>query len=155
MRFVAVLAPAFLLLAVASILPAAAGEPPPEQLFRQFGLFGTWAHDCQAAATPANPHVEIHSPAPGVILEDDHLGAAYALNRYSVLAARRLSSTRLEVVMLFHPGMEKEEREKLIFAVRDKTRRTLFTEVIGGPVRVKDGIALWNHSKTPLLHKCE
>jgi hypothetical protein len=146
---------AVVVLLIASTWPAAASAPPPEQLFRQFGLFGTWASDCQAAASPSNPHVEIGEPTPGVVLEDDRLGRDYALNRYSVLAARRLSSTRLEVVALFHPGMENEERQRLIFEIRGRTRRTLFTEVVGGPVRVRDGIALANGSKTPLLKKCE
>jgi hypothetical protein len=151
MRIVAV----FLAL-VATAMPAAAGEgPPPEQLFQQFGLFGTWADDCGAPESPANPHVKISQPAPGVILEDHHLGSDNAVNRYSVLSAERLSNTRLSVVVLFHPGAENQERQHLVFAIRDHTRRTVFNQPDGGPVRVKDGIVLWNGSKTPLLHKCE
>jgi hypothetical protein len=151
MRIVAVL-----LAVVASALPAAAGEgPPPEQLFQQFGLFGTWANSCNAAASPANPHVKISQPAPGVILEDHDLGADYAVNRYSVLTAEKLSDTTLSVEVLFHPGAEGQERQKLIFAIRDHTRRTMFNQADGGPVRVKDGIALTRGTKTPLLHKCE
>lgn len=151
MRIVAVL-----LAFVATATPAAAGEgPPPELLFQQFGLFGTWAEDCGAPASPANPHVKISQPAPGVILEDDDLGPDNTVNRYSVLSAERLSDTRLSVVVLFRPGTENQERQHLVFAIRDHTRRTVFNKVEGGPVRVKDGIALWNGSKTPLLHKCK
>jgi hypothetical protein len=153
MRMRAVL---FVLVAIA--LPAAATTaegPPPEQLFQQFGLFGTWASDCDAPASPANPHVRISQPSPGLILEDHHLGPDYALNRYSVLSAERLSDTRLAVEVLFHPGTENEERQKLIFAIRDKTRRTMFNQAEGGPVRVQDGIALARGTKTPLLHKCQ
>jgi hypothetical protein len=151
MRIVAVL-----LAVVATAMAAAAGEgPPPEQLFQQFGLFGTWANNCSAAASPANPHVKISQPSPGLILEDHHLGPDNAVNRYSVLSAERLSDTRLSVVVLFHPGTENQERQHLIFAIRDHTRRTVFNQVDGGAVRVKDGIAQWNGSKTPLLHKCE
>jgi hypothetical protein len=150
MRIVAVL-----LAVVATVLPAAAADPSPEQLFLTFGLFGTWASDCSASASPANPHVKISQPSPGLILEEDHLGADYAVNRYSVLSAERLSDTRLSVEVLFHPGTEDEERQKLIFVMRDRTRRTVFTQVEGGPVRVKDGIALARGIKTPLLHKCE
>jgi hypothetical protein len=151
MRIVAVL-----LAFVATATPAAAGEgPPPELLFQQFGLFGTWADDCGAPASAANPHVKISQPAPGVILEDDDLGPDNAVNRYSVLSAERLSDTRLSVVVLLHPGTENQERQHLVFAIRDHTRRTVFNKVEGGPVRVKDGIALWNGSKTPLLHKCK
>jgi hypothetical protein len=123
-------------------------------LFQQFGLFGTWASDCDAAASPANPHVTINRPSPGLILEDHDLGADYALNRYSVLSAERLSDTRLSVEVLFHPGANDEERQKLIFVIRDQTRRTVFNQVEGGPVRVKDGIALSHGTPTPLLYKC-
>jgi hypothetical protein len=152
MRFVAVL-----LALVATALPAAAtGEgPPPEQLFQQFDLFGTWASNCSAPASPANPHVKISMPSPGLILEDQHLGPDYAVNRYSVLSAERLSATRLSVSVLFHPGTENQERQHLIFAIRDHTRRTMFNQVDAGPVRVKDGIALARGTETPLLHKCE
>ena len=154
-RIVAIL---LAVVAIATALPAVAanGEgPPPEQLFQQFDLFGTWATDCSTAASPANPHVKISQPSPGLILEEHHLGADYAVNRYSVLSAERLSNTQLSVVVLFHPGAEGQERQKLIFAIRDHTRRTLFNQADGGPVRVKDGIALARGSQTPLLHKCE
>lgn len=152
MRIVAVL-----LAVVATALPAAAAAegPSPEQLFLTFGLFGTWASDCDTPASPANPHVKVSEPSPGLILEEHHLGANYAVNRYSVLSAERLSDTRLLVEVLFHPGTEDEERQKLIFVVRDRTRRTVFTQVEGGPVRVEDGIALARGTKTPLLHKCQ
>jgi hypothetical protein len=153
MRIVAVL-----LASLAAALPAAAasGEgPSPEQLFLEFDLFGTWASHCGAAASPANPHVQISQPSPGLILEEHHLGPDYTLNRYSVLSAERLSKTRLSVVVLLHPGAEDQERQKLIFVIRGRTRRTMFNQADGGPVRVKDGIALARGSKTPLLHKCD
>lgn len=153
MRILAVL---FASLAVALPAVAATGEgPPPELVFQQFGLFGTWANNCSAAASPANPHVKISQPSPGLILEVHHLGADYAVNRYSVLSAERLSTTRLSVVVLLHPGAEDQERQKLIFVIHGHTRRTMFNQADGGPVRVKDGIALARGTKTPLLHKCE
>jgi hypothetical protein len=152
MRVVAVL-----LALIATALPAAATaeSPSPEQLFLAFDLFGTWASNCSAVASPANPHVKISQPSPGLVLEDQDLGPDYAVNRYSVLSAERLSNTRLSVLVLFHPGTENQERQHLIFAIRDHTRRTMFNQVDGGPVRVKDGIALARGIKTPLLHKCE
>ncbi len=153
MRFAAVLA-----CVLATALPTAAVPdegPPPEQVFRQFGLFGAWAGDCAAPASPDNPHVAISELAPGVILEEHDIGPDNVINRYSVLTATRLSDTLLSVEMLFHPGQENEERQLLTFQVRDGTRRTMFNQVENGPARVKDGIALWNGSKTPLLHKCE
>lgn len=146
---------AAVLLLLATALPAAAGGPSPEELFKQLGLFGTWASDCAAEPSPANPHVRISQPAPGVILEDNDIGPNNVVNRYSILAAEQLSATQLAVQVIFQPGKEGEERQKLVWSVHEGTLRTLFNQPQGGPVRVKDGVAVGYGSKTPLLKKCE
>jgi hypothetical protein len=126
-----------------------------QKLFSQFGLFGRWAIDCKQPARPDNPHVHIIMPSAELVMENHDLGPDYAINRYSVLSAERISATRLSVEALFQPGTENEERQKLVFLVRNGTRRTLFNQPDEGPVRVKDGIALPRGVKTPLLMKCE
>jgi hypothetical protein len=125
-----------------------------EELFNQFSLFGNWATNCNSPPTPVNPHVSITMPSAGLVLEDHDLGPNYTVNRYSVLSAEKVSPTNLSVSVIFQPGTEAEERQKLVFAVREKTRRTMFNQTDGGSVRVRDGIALARGSKTPLLHKC-
>jgi hypothetical protein len=126
-----------------------------DEVFRRFDLFGVWAADCHEPPSPDNPHLSITSPAAGVVLEKHDIGDDYEANQYSILSAERLSPTRLAVEVVFQPGSEREERQKLIFRIRDHTRRTMFNQPEGGAVRVKDGIALANHSRTPLLRKCE
>ena len=135
--------------------PAVAAHLSIEEVFQQFGLLGDWAADCKQPASPANPHVSITAPSPGLVLENHDLGPDYATNRYSVLSAERLSATQLAVEVIFQPGREDEERQKLIFLIHGHTRRTLFNQPDGGAVRVKDGIALAHGTKTPLLRKCE
>ena len=146
MRFVAVLV-------LAGATSAAAA--PVDMLFQEFGLFGTWASDCTQPATPANPHVSITVPSPGLVLEEHDLGPNYAVNRYSMVSAERLSADELAVEVIFQPGTETEERERLVFLVRKDTRRTMFNQPEGGPVRVKDGVVLARGSKTPVLNKCD
>ena len=150
MRFVAVL-----VFAALTAVSAVARAAPPDRLFREFGLFGTWAADCKAPASPGNPHVSITTPAPGVALEDHDLGPNYAVNRYSMLSAERISAEELSVETIFQPGTDAEERQKLIFLVRDGTRRTMFNQPDHGSVRVKDGIVVSRGTKTPVLNKCE
>lgn len=145
---------AVIVLALLTAMPATAAAPLVEDLFQQFGLFGTWAADCQQPATPDNPYVSITMPTPGLVLEDHDLGPDFAINRYSVLAAERVSAERLSVEVIFQPGAAGEERQKLVFLIRNDTWRTMFNQANGGPVRVKDGIALAHHTKTPLLRKC-
>ena len=147
---------AVFLFALAAISPAAAApQPTVEELFNEFALFGTWAADCKSPAAPDNPHVSIGMPTAGVVLEDHDLGTDYARNRYSVLAARKVTADRLSVEVIFQPGTDGEERQKLEFLVRGATRRTLFNQTDGGVVRVKGGIALARGTRTPLLRKCE
>jgi hypothetical protein len=150
-----------LLLFVATAWPLAApaaapaAGPPPEQVFQQFGLFGTWASDCTADASPDNPHVTISQPAPGVILEDNDIGPDNVVNRYSVLAAKKLSDGKLSLKVIFQPGKEDEERQTLIWSVHDGTLRTMFNQPQNGAVRVKDGVAVGYGIQTPLLKKCK
>jgi hypothetical protein len=148
MRFAAVVLVGLLL------ANSAAAEPSVEDVFRSFDLVGDWALDCKQPASPANPHVDISVPSPGLVLEEHTLGDEYAVNRYSVLSAVRQSSDRLSVEVVFGPGTENEQRQKLILLIRKGTRRTMFNQPEGGDVRVKDGIALSHGTRTPLLKKC-
>jgi len=149
MRLAVVLLVAF----VAAVLTAEAA--PVEELFQQFGLFGTWAPDCRQDASPANPHVRITTLNPGQVIEEHDLGTSYALNHYSMISAERLSDEQLSVEVVFQPGTDAEERQKLIFRVRDGTRRTMFNQPDEGEVRVKHGIVLPQRIKTPTLKKCK
>jgi hypothetical protein len=132
-----------------------AAAAPVDMLFQEFGLFGTWAPDCKQPATPANPHVSITIPSPGLVREEHDLGPNYTVNHYSMVSAERLSLDELSVEVIFQPGTETEERQKLVFQVRKDTRRTMFNQPQDGPVRVKDGIVLARGAKTPVLNKCE
>ncbi len=132
-----------------------AAAAPVDMVFQEFGLFGTWAPDCKQSATPTNPHVSITTPSPGLVREDHDLGPNYTVNHYSMLSAERLSADELSVEVIFQPGTETEERQKLVFLVRKDTRRTMFNQPDNGPVRVKDGIVLARGAKTPILNKCD
>lgn len=136
------------------VLPAAA-QPSTEELFGQFGLFGTWASDCTAPATPRNLHVTVSEQESGRIVEDHNLGPAGVVNHYRIVSARRLSATRLSVEVIFQPGTEFEERQKLEWLVRNGTRRTMLNQPEHGPPVVKDGLALAFGIETPVLRKCK
>ena len=144
-------------LVLAAVMSAAADAQPltTEEIFHQFGLFGTWAVNCKREASPDNPRVTIYTPSPGLILEDHDLGSDNAVNRYSILSAEKLSEMRLSVQVIFQPGKDTEERQKLVWAVHDGTLRTLFNQPQDGPVRVQDGLAVAYGVQTPLLKKCD
>jgi len=150
MRLIAIIGVAALV-----ALPEIAGAASVEEVFQEFGLFGMWATDCAGPATPGNPHVSITAPNAGLVLEDHDLGPDFAVNRYSVLSAEPVSKSSVSVQVIFQPGTSVEERQKLIFAVNNNTRRTIFNQSDAGAIRVKDGVAVARGSKTPLLRKCE
>lgn len=157
MRFAAVV-----VLLIAGLMPAAAKDAPPpavdnpgiEAVLRDAGLFGTWAVDCNAPATPANPHVSILLADAGSVIERHELGPDYEINNYRVIAASRLSKTRVAVEVLFKPGTDREQTQKLIFDVENNTRRTVFNQIAGGPVVVNDGVVVGHKAKTPTLGRC-
>jgi len=146
---------AALVVFVALTISPAAASPSTDELFRAFDLFGGWSDDCAQPDSPEHPRVTILMPSPGLVLESHDLGADYETNRYGVLSAERISATRLSVDVIFQPGSPNEERQKLEFLVRNGTRRTMFNQPQGGAVRVKNGVALALHVKTPVLNKCE
>lgn len=152
---------AVVVLVLAGLMPAAAQDTGPSvdpakvaAVLKDAGLFGTWAVDCDAAATPANPHVSIMLAGAGTVLERHELGSDYEVNDYRVIAAQRLSKTRISVEVLFKPGSEHEQEQHLIFAVGNGTRRTVFNRIVGGAVLVKNGIVTGHSAKTPTLRKC-
>ncbi len=150
MRFVAAVA-----LLLLMTLATAAGSPTSADVFRQFGLFGTWAVDCDRPALPSNPYVSDILQDDGSVVEEHHLGPDYAINHYHVLSATRLSATQVALVVIFKPGSEAAQQQKLVMRVRDGRRRTMFNQPEGGAVLVKDGVALAAGLKTPTLRKCE
>lgn len=135
------------------VLPLAA-QTGTGTLFRQFGLFGTWAAECAEAASPDNLHVTV-SVQSGQIAEDHDIGPAGVVNRYRIVAARRLSATKLAVDVVFQPGTDFEEQQRLEWRIEDGTRRTMLNQPRRGPPVVKDGIALAFGLETPVLKKCE
>lgn len=133
--------------------PVYAAELSAAQVFQQFGLIGTWAVNCAAMPSPGNPHVT-DTVQNGAVIERQDLGPDTEVNIYRILAATRLSGTRLSVQAIFRPGGEGEERQALIWSVHNGTRRTLRNKPEDEPLRVKNGVAISFGVKTPLLRKC-
>lgn len=151
----AMTAMALVLLAVASAAAQPAAPPTVTAVFRAFDLFGTWAADCSRPAAPDNPHVIDVEVSPGIVLERQDLGPDHRVNTYSILKAKRLSKTEVALEVIFEPGRQGEQRQHLVMRVQEGTRRTLFNQPVGGPVRVKDGVAVGYGLKTQTLRKCE
>ncbi len=144
--------------------PSAAAEPPGKNvevtepavidLLQSHELFGTFASDCSRLPAPTNPHVRVSREPGGMVIEAHDVGSKYTNNFYSVRAARRVGTDRLELKVVFVPGTKAEEYQTMELVVGNGTRRTMFNRVDNGPVRVQRGVAVANGSRTPLLKKC-
>jgi hypothetical protein len=156
MRTIWIAAAVALLVTVALPLAAEAGVPERSavDVFRDFGLFGTWAVVCGKPPSVDNPRVTVALSDHNAVVEDHALGGTDMSNHYRILSARPISDTRLAVQVILNPGGKFEERQNLIMVVRDNTRRTVFNQAEDGEVHVKDGVALGFGLKTPLLRKC-
>jgi hypothetical protein len=131
-------------------------KPPPKsaaEVFAHYRLFGEWAVDCAADASPSNPHVTVTRDAGGIV-ETHDLGQGYAMNRYSISEARAVSPTRVALKASFQADDRAAQPQELVVSVRGETRRTLFTKVEGGPVRVRHGRVVGYRLATPRLRKC-
>lgn len=140
---------------IATIIAQAAVAETAEDLFSQFDLYGTWALQCGKPASPANPHVRVASISAGVLTEEHDIGPQYQVNSYLIATAERLDATRLSVHALFRPGQAAEDGQRIVWQIVDGTRRTIFNQSDSGKILVKDGVALANGARTPLLHKCK
>lgn len=132
---------------------AASGAEVVEML-RAHDLIGTFARDCGRPSAPNNPYVKVSQETGGLVIETHEFGAELAANIYRLRAARRLAADRLELKVVFVPGSLNEEFQTLELMVGKGARRTMFNRVDSGAVRVRQGVALANGRKTPLLKKC-
>ena len=136
-------------------LAAFAAPPSPAEVFRDFGLFGTWAAECGQPASLRNPYVRDFLDGTSAVSEEHYFGADYAVNHYDVLSAKRLSATEVELDVTYEPGDEAAHRQTLVMRVAGGRRRTLFNQPAGGKARVKGGVVLGLGVKTQTLTKCE
>jgi hypothetical protein len=90
------------------------------------------------------------------VLDQHDFGPGCEVNRYVIVAARRMSSGhRLALDVLFQQADNEPQRQLIVMRVESRTRRTMFTGSADEPPRVKDGIAVVVGKPTPLLVKCD
>ncbi len=139
----------------AFLTSAAARERPIAKIFEQFGLFGTWAINCERKPSVDNPRVTVVKPrGRGPVIEKDDAGPGTYANRYTIVSATPLTADTVEVNVLYRIGKEHTQAQKQIWFVRAGNWRTLFNKPKGDSARVKNGIVVGSGAETPVLHKC-
>jgi hypothetical protein len=123
------------------------------ELFRQYELFGEWAHDCTKPLSDKNHYVDVINPSSGPIIESHRFGPHWAPNNYIILSARAVSADVISVRTVVWPGTKEQEINDLVFLVGGDTRRTISNQPEGKALRVQRGIQPDNR-ETPTLYKC-
>jgi len=130
--------------------PAAAGSV--SDTLREFGLFGTWAVDCDAPPSPDDNHAVFSEVPPAGAQELIYFSPQYKPNTYAINSAERVGSTtdQISLGVTFGDDMHQE----LILLVRNDTIRTMWNIAGDGSVRVKDGTITSNGGVTHSLTRC-
>lgn len=147
---------ASVLLLMLSSTAAATQNPSVTKLFDEFGLFGTWATDCNRAPAVDNPYATVIRPTgTGPVIEKDDAGPSAYVNRYTIVSAKRLTADTLSVTTVYRVGKQEKQVQDQIWFVRDGSWRTLFNQPKGETALVKDGNVVGSGIKTPILHRCD
>ncbi|HVV63343.1 MAG TPA: hypothetical protein VHD14_16465 [Pseudolabrys sp.] len=145
---------AAIVFALALCAPAAAQEKSVAELFEQFGLFGSWAANCDREPAVDNVRATISRQDAGNVVEDDDPGRGYQINRYSIVKAKKVSDEQLSVEVVYRPNTKEEQRQEQVWLVREGSWRTMMNKPKGERARVKNGIVVGTTIKTPTLRKC-
>jgi hypothetical protein len=83
------------LLTFLALCPALASAQSPIAIIKEFGLFGTWADDCSAAASSKNAYAIFSMTSRGHVELRNDFGPRYDDMVYRIVAAKPVSHFRL------------------------------------------------------------
>ena len=121
------------------------------ETLRDFGLLGSWATQCNAAATIDNNHRTYSVVSEDIVQEYNDLGPDYEPNIATITAAGRVAPNQLQINSTLQSGAVRT----LLIVMRGNTIRTMSNVRSDGAVLVKDGIVQSNGNATPALTRCK
>jgi hypothetical protein len=72
----------------------------PTSAIKEFGLFGTWAGDCNANPGPANQYASFSVTSRGIVLLHNDFGPDYGDMVYRIVDAKRVGQFRISLRQL-------------------------------------------------------
>ncbi len=91
---------AFVVIFQSSLWATPAGAQSPADTIKEFGLLGTWAHDCSAMPSPGNQYAIFSLNSRGNIELRNDFGPDYDQMVYRIVDVQRLSYFRLALRQL-------------------------------------------------------
>jgi hypothetical protein len=138
-----------LLAALAVIVPGAAWAGADSDAVVQFGLVGSWALNCQAAPSPANPFMSFDPSTSGepirqIITGRPQYDSHVPVSKVSAIGTARLQLTYPQGGVTITVVLEKDQQRI----------RPIDAMASDGTVSVKDGIVQYSGQPTAWLFKC-
>ena len=131
--------------------PRAAGEGSGERDgFERFGLYGRWAVDCRAAASPANPVLSLTPIGYGAVAYHLSMGGSPAdfdtqIRDVRVISDREIAFSFAARGATYH-----------VVLVKSGDRfRSMQSSSDDGKVAIKDGVYVASGKETPSFQKCD
>lgn len=122
------------------------------ETLRDFGLLGgSWATQCNVAASIENNHRTYSAMSGDLVQEYNDLGPDYEPNIATITVAVRLAPNQLQATSTLQNGLVRT----LIIVVQGKSIRTMSNIRADGSVLVKDGIVQSSGKATPSLVRCD
>jgi hypothetical protein len=121
--------------ALLATLPMPAGAQTALQVLRDFGVLGTWAHNCRTRASGSNSYVVYAPSNTGEVIKTADIGPQRAPFVFRIASARRTASDLIEFEQL-------EDGTPSTFITLRKTGNRIIdwrVEVKGGEVFVENG----------------
>ncbi len=141
--------------AVFAALFAAAGTVPAQAqevagILNAFGLFGSWAIECGAPASPGNVVQTVGWTGREPVEYSETIGAGAAAKRYRVVSARMPDATTLVMRVLLNGRFS----ENLTIAKYGNDAIRTMTNQAWNGFLVQNGVILASGRPTPWLRKC-
>ena len=134
--------------ALAGAVPAQAQEVAG--ILNAFGLFGSWAIECGAPASPGNVVQTVGWTGREPVEYSETIGAGAAANRYRVVSARMPDATTLVMQVLLNGRFT----ENLTIAKYGNDAIRTMTNQTWNGFLVENGVVVASGRPTPWLRKC-
>jgi hypothetical protein len=131
----------------------AAGQSPVSAI-REFGLLGTWAHDCSAAPSPANQYTMFSLTSRGNIELRNDFGPDYDQMVYRIVDAQRVGHFRLALRQLLTSD-DQIDLNTVMMKANDRIR-VWSSRGSDGSIFVEDGtVPSANGQETGWMMRCD
>jgi hypothetical protein len=139
---------------VQSLSATSASAQSPTNAVKEFGLFGTWAGDCNANPSPANQYASFSVTSRGTIHLRNDFGPDYGDMVYRIVDARRIGQFQISLRQLLMTD-DQVALDTVMMKAKDRIR-IWSSRGADGSEYVQDGLVpAANNHETGWMDRCD